>query len=85
MKFIALMKEVATIQIGNAHDPKKTTPQHTCDGIIKSKYDEKLKEDVTKLLLNASLIPIKGADWDTPVSLINISNPDDEFNEEVPL
>lgn len=54
---------------------------HTCDGIIKSKYEEKIKEDVIKLQLSTSLIPIKGADWDSPVSIVNVPNPDDIYND----
>ena len=48
LKYIALMKELTTILIGKTHDPKSQIPQHVGDGIIKSKYEEKLGEDVTK-------------------------------------
>ena len=41
-KYVSLIKELITIQIGLVHDPKKTTPNHVCDGVIKAKYDEKL-------------------------------------------
>jgi hypothetical protein len=29
------------------------------------------------------LLPIKGAEWDTPVQVVNIVNPDKEYNEEL--
>jgi len=82
MKIVALLKEIATIQLGNVHDPKKQTPQHVCEGIIKSRYDEKTKEDTTKLILSASIIPIKGLEWDSPIDIINISDPDKEYDEQ---
>ena len=66
-KYVALLKEIITIQVGAAHDPKKTTPNHNCDGIIKAKYDEKLQEDITKFSASMQLLPVKGAEWDTPV------------------
>ena len=84
MKMIALLKEIATLQLGNVHDPKNQTPQHVCEGIIKSRYDEKTQEDITKLVLNASIIPIKGFEWDSPIDIINISDPDQEYDDKTP-
>jgi hypothetical protein len=85
MKIVALIKEIITLQIGNVHDPKKSTPHHVSDGIIKTKYDEKVKEDFTKLVLNAALIPTKGASWDQPVSIINIKNFDQPYVDDLTL
>jgi hypothetical protein len=29
------------------------------------------------------LLPIKGMEWETPVQVVNIANPDKEFNAEL--
>lgn len=79
LKYIALLKEILAIQVGQTHDPKQTVPQHVADGIIKTKYEEKLQADVTKLQLTSSVIKIKGAEWIEPVTIVEVQNPDQPY------
>ena len=85
LKYLTLLKEIATIQLGLAHDPKQQIPQHFGDGIIKTKYDEKQSTDITKLQLSASLLKIKDANWIEPLTIVNIDNPDEPFDPEKSL